>query len=267
METPLNPSASAAVTQEIQDGVAVLRFNRPDALNALDSNMRKGIVAALGTMASREDVRAIVLTGAGRAFAAGVDLKEAQSVRPENVEAWFGEMRDVYHAIRMVEKPVVAAINGVAAGAGFQMALVADFRVGCPSTRMGQPEINAGIPSVMGSFWMSLHLSLAKNMELSYTGRLMDAGECQTLGLLNAMAPDARLIAEARAAAAEIAAKPPIAFQQTKRRFREVTQAAFEDAFRAAVEGQRACYEAGEPQEVMARFLAEREARKRKKSP
>lgn len=256
-----------AVTRQVEDGIAVLRFNRPGALNALDSNLRKGIVGALEAMANREDVRAIVLTGEGRAFAAGVDLKEAQSVRPENVEAWFGEMRDVYHAIRMVEKPVVAAINGVAAGAGFQMALVADFRVGCPSTRMGQPEINAGIPSVMGSFWMSLHLGLAKNMELSYTGRLMDADECQTIGLLNRMASDGELIAAARAAAAELAAKPPMAFRQTKRRFREVTQAAFEDAFRAAVEGQRAGYEAGEPQQVMARFIADREARKAKKSP
>ena len=255
-----------AVTQKIQEGVAVLRFNRPDALNALDSNLRKGIVTALEAMAEREDVKAIVLTGAGRAFAAGVDLKEAQSVLPENVEAWFGEMRDVYHAIRMVEKPVVAAVNGVAAGAGFQMALVSDFRVGCPSTRMGQPEINAGIPSVMGSFWMSLHLGLAKNMELSYMGRLMDAEECQAIGLLNRLAPDERLITEARAVAAEIAAKPPTAFRQTKRRFREATQAAFEDAFRAAVEGQRACYEAGEPQRVMGRFIADRVARKGKNS-
>ena len=261
----MTEAVTQAVTQSIEAGLAVLRFNRPDALNALNSHLRKGIVIALEAMAAREDVRAIVLTGAGRAFAAGVDLKEAQSVRPEDVEAWFGEMRDVYHAIRMVEKPVVAAVNGVAAGAGFQMALVADFRVGCPSTRMGQPEINAGIPSVMGSFWMSLHLGLAKNMELSYTGRLMDAEECQTLGLLNRMAPDAELVAEARAMAAELAAKPQEAFRQTKRRFREVTQAAFEDAFRAAVEGQRACYEAGEPQQVMARFIAERQARKGEK--
>ena len=120
METSLNPSASAAVTQEIQEGVAVLRFNRPDALNALDSNMRKGIVAALGAMASREDVRAIVLTGAGRAFAAGVDRKEAQSVRPEYVEAWFGEMRDVYQAHRLAEKRVAVGLNRLAVAEGLR---------------------------------------------------------------------------------------------------------------------------------------------------
>lgn len=253
-----------AVQVERRDGLALLTFNRPGALNALNQALRRGIADALGELGTDGAVRGIVLTGAGRAFAAGVDLQEAATVTPEGVEAWYAEMCEIYAAIRAVEKPVVAAVNGVAAGAGFQMALVSDLRVGCPATRMGQPEINAGIPSVMGSFWMSLHLPLSLNMELSYTGRLMDSGECQRLGLLNRLTENAEtLVPEALRAAAELAEKPPLAFVNTKRRFREVTQVAFEEAFGAAVAGQRAGYAAGEPQAVMARFLAERAARKR----
>ena len=128
---------------------------------------------------------------------------------------------------------------------------------------MGQPEINAGIPSIMGSFWMSLHIGLTRNQELSFTGRLMDAGECQSIGLLNHLVETLQLIPKALEVAAELAAKPPTAFLRTKQRFREVTQDAFDDAFRSAVEGQQECYANGEPQEVMARFIAERSSKKK----
>ncbi len=252
------------VEVEREGELAVLTLNRPDALNALDTHLRRDIVAALGALGADDAVRGVVLTGAGRAFCAGIDLREAQAVDPDDVERWFGEMRDCYQAIREVDKPVVAALNGVAAGGGFQMALAADARVGCPATRMGQPEINAGIPSILGSYWMSLHLGLARNQELSYTGRLMDAEECRGLGLLNDLVPAAELPGRARELAGELAAKPPIAFRRTKRRFREVTQAAFDEAFRAGVAGQQEGYAAGEPQAVMGRFLAERARRKQK---
>jgi enoyl-CoA hydratase/carnithine racemase len=110
---------------------------------------------------------------------------------------------------------------------------------------------------------MSLHLGLALNQELSLTGRLMDADECRRVGVLNRIAPGESLLAEASALARELAARPPIALRRTKQRFRQLTQAAFDDAGRAAVEGQLECYRAGEPQAVMARFIAERDARRK----
>lgn len=250
------------VRVERDDALAVLTLHRPDALNALNSALRRDLHAALTAQHADDAVRAIVLTGAGRAFCAGVDLKEAQAVQPEQVAAWYGELRDVYAAIRALDKPIVAALNGVAAGGGFQIALACDLRVGHPGTRMGQPEINAGIPSVMGSFWMSLHLGQALNQELSLTGRLMDADECLRVGVLTRLVESEALLPTATGLARELAAKPPTAMRRTKQRFRELTQAAFDDAARAAIEGQRECYRNGEPQAVMARFIAEREARK-----
>jgi len=249
------------VTREAE--LATVTLNRPDALNALNGPLRRGLLAAIQTLHQDDSVRAIVITAAGRAFCAGVDLKEAQAVTPEQVPAWYGELRDVYQAIRLLDKPIVAALNGTAAGGGFQIALACDLRVGHAETRMGQPEINAGIPSIMGSFWMSLHIGLALNQELSLTGRLMDAEECRAAGLLTRLVPTAELLPTASALARELAAKAPTALRLTKARFRELTQAAFDDAARSAITGQQEVYRQGEPQAIMARFIAERAARRK----
>jgi enoyl-CoA hydratase/carnithine racemase len=127
---------------------------------------------------------------------------------------------------------------------------------------MGQPEINAGLPSIMGSFFMTQFLGLSKNIELSMTGRLMDAEECRELGLLNRLVPSEHLMPEALGVARELATKAPTAIRLTKRRFREITQSGFDAAFRAAVEAQQESYRAGEPQRIMEEFVASRAARK-----
>ena len=166
--------------------IAVLKFNRETALNALTMELARGIADGLSELDRRDDVAGIVLTGTGdRAFCAGVDLREARAVQVHEIEHWFGTVCNIYKQILLTEKPVIAALNGVAAGGGFQMALVSDQRVAHPGTRMGQPEINAGIPSIMGSYWMSLHLGWSMNQELSMTGRLMEAEEAAALHIVN----------------------------------------------------------------------------------
>ena len=179
----------------------------------------------------------------------------------ERIEAWFGAVCEIYRQILLVDKPVVAALNGIAAGGGFQMALVSDLRIGHAGTRMGQPELNAGIPSVMGSYWMSLHVGRSLNQELSYTGRLMSAQECAQLRLLNQVVEPEALLPTARAVANDLAEKPPTAFLRTKQRFREIALEGFDEAFRLGVLGQQAAYAAGEPQAVIDAFLAQRAAR------
>ena len=250
------------ILEDQGEGLSCLTLNRPESMNALNTSLRRGIVAALHQLNGDDGVRGLVITGAGRAFAAGVDLKEARDVQVEDVEGWFGEMRDVYLALRGMDKPVVSAVNGVAAGAGFQIALASDIRVGSTHARMGQPEINAGIPSVMGAFWMSLHLGWTRNLELSYTGRLMGAEECHALGLLQHLVDPEALLAKALEVTGELASKSPTAFRWTKRNYREVTQAAFDDAFRAAVAGQQDCYRNGEPQAAIGAFLEKLASRK-----
>lgn len=237
--------------------IAVLTFNRPQALNALTQEMAAGITDSLQALDSDTAVKGIVLTGAGgRAFCAGLDLAEARATRVEEVEQSFGTICNVYKQILLTDKPVVAAINGVATGGGFQIALVSDLRVGHDGVRLGQPEINAGIPSVMGSYWISLHLGWSMNQELSMTGRLMDAAEAKHYGLLNRVVAADQVVATACGLAEHLAGKLPTAWARTKKRFREVALAGFEEAFRAGVLGQQEAFAKGEPQAFMDAFFA-----------
>ena len=251
------------VTIEQDDNVAILTLNRPEALNAVNRQLAADVCAALTRLNDDPVTRAIVLTGAGeRSFSSGADLKEARDMQVHEIEAWFGGVVNIYRTILMIDKLVIAAINGVAAGAGLQMALVSDLRVGHPGTRMGQPEINAGIPSIMGSYWMSLHLGWSLNQDLSFTGRLMDADECHRVGLLNRVVPTHELMSQTLALAHDLATKPSTAMRHTKQRFRELALAGFDDAFRAGVRGQQEAYANGEPQAIMERFAADRAKRK-----
>jgi len=247
---------SDVVEIELRDGIAVLRFNREKALNALTMELARGISDGLIDLDARGDVRGIVLTGAGdRAFCAGVDLKEARNVQVAEIEDWFGTVCNIYRQILMTEKPVIAALNGVAAGGGFQMALVSDQRIAHPGSRMGQPEINAGIPSIMGSYWMSLHLGWSRNQDLSMTGRLLGAEEAREWGLINHLVEREDLLPKAREIARSFADKPSVAWARTKARFREIALSGFDEAFRAGVLGQQESYAKGQPQAVMAAFL------------
>ena len=159
-------------------GVTILTLNRPDVLNAINARMREECIDALQAFNSDVDCKAIVLTGAGsRAFSAGQDLEEASRQGPGDVDAAIDLGRHFFEAIRLLDKPCIAAVNGIAAGAGFQAALLSDMRVGHPGVRMGQPEINAGLPSVIGTRIMNLSLGHMLTVDLSLTGRLVEAEE------------------------------------------------------------------------------------------
>jgi len=247
------------ITVAIEGEVAVVTLDRPEVLNAVNRVLARDLAGALADLGRDAAVHAVVLTGAGqRAFCSGVDLEEARSVEVREIEEWFGGVVDLYRAILTLDAPVVAALNGVAAGAGFQMALVSDLRVGHPGTRMGQPEVNAGIPSIMGSYWMSFHLPRSLNQDLSMTGRLMDADECRRVGLLNYLVEAPDLLPRAVEVARDLGAKPPIAFRRTKQHFRESALAGIDAAFRSGVLGQQEAYANGEPQAIMERFAQAR---------
>ena len=250
---------SDVVDIELREGIAVLRLNRPDALNALTRELARALADGLIRLDGDGNVKGIVLSGAGeRSFCAGVDLREASAIQVHEVEDWFGDVCNTYKQILLTEKPVIAALNGVAAGGGFQMALVSDQRVAHPGTRMGQPEINAAIPSIMGSYWMGLHLPWSKNQELSMTGQLIDAEEARALGLINHLVPAGEVVDKAAEVAADFAAKPAVAWRRTKARFRELALKGFDDAFRAGVLGQQEAFAKGEPQAIIDAFLASR---------
>ncbi len=251
------------VLTAIDGAVGIITLNRPAILNAWNSAMRGQLLAAFEAMEQDQAIRAIVLTGAGnRAFGAGQDLNETKTFDPDRAELWIGEWERLYGCIRGLSKPLVAALNGVAAGSAFQVALLADFRIGHAGVRMGQPEIDAGIASTTGPWIMREMIGLARTIDLTLSGRLMEAGECFAIGLINRIVAPQEVLPVAMALAGELSEKPPVAMRLNKARFREVTEPGFRDCLAAGVRAQRAAYATGEPARMMERFLAERAARK-----
>jgi enoyl-CoA hydratase/carnithine racemase len=167
----------------------------------------------------------------------------------------------MYAAVRDLDKPCITAFNGTAAGAGFQIGLCADLRVGFPEMKMGQPEIKAGLASIVGSFLMTMHLGLSKNIELSLTGELISGQTAYEIGILNHLVPRAEVMEKAMKLAADMSGLAPTAMRLTKQRFRKITQAGFEAALDEAKVAQKEAYASGEPQAAMRKFL---EARKSK---
>jgi enoyl-CoA hydratase len=259
-----------AILTDILDGVATLTLNRPSKLNAWDTPMRAEIGSVLKAWNDDRAVRAIILTGAGdRAFSAGQDLDETEKFSSGQEGAnWFLSWRDFYASIRDLDKPCVAALNGLAAGSAFQAVMLTDVRVAHHRVRMGQPEINAGIPSVTGPMLMLPRIGLARTIELTLTGRLMDAEETKSIGLIQyLMDRPEEVLPKAREVATLLAAKPPIAMRLNKRRFRQMTQPAFEEAFENGALIQAEAYASGEPQAAMRSFFDQRASRRRARGP
>lgn len=241
------------------DGVAVVQLNRPAAMNSVNADLRAALTQGLYDLDKNPQVQAMVLTGSGdRAFCAGQDLDEAATIDTANLAGWLNRQHAMYQAVRDVNKPLIAAINGTAVGAGFQMALMCDLRIGHAGLRMGQPEVRAGLASIVGSYLMSLQIGHSLNQQLSLSGELISGQRAHEIGLINDLVPAAEVLARAIERAKELAALPVMAFRTTKQRFREKTQAGFQEACGAGIRHQLECYSTGEPQRVMREFIARR---------
>lgn len=240
------------------DNIAVVTLNRPEILNAWHTAMRSQLVDAFSELERNETVRAIILTGAGsRAFSAGQDLNEAMAFDGDKGAAWIGEWKRLYDVIRSLTKPLIAALNGVAAGSAFQVALLCDFRIGHERVRMGQPEVNSGIASVTGPWIMREILGLARTTDLTLSGRLMDATECHSIGIINKIVPEEKVMEVSLSLARELAAKPPTAMRLNKQRLREMTEVGFRECLEAAVRIHREAYGSGESRQMIERFLSQ----------
>jgi enoyl-CoA hydratase/carnithine racemase len=252
------------VLSERRGAVGIVTLNRPQILNAWNAAMREELTATLAIMEEDAEVRAIILTGAGdRAFGAGQDLNETKTFDPDRAEQWMGEWERLYDRIRSLSKPIIAALNGVAAGSAFQVALLCDIRVGHPGVTMGQPEINSGIASTTGPWIMREHIGLARTIDLTLTGRMMDAEECHRIGVINRLVPQDKVMSESLALAELLASKPPVAMRLDRQRFREMTEEGFRDCLAAGIRIQREAYGSGEPARMMEEFLARKAAAKK----
>ena len=211
------------VLYEVEGGVATVTLNRPDALNALNETLAIELADVLTTASSDRDVRCIVITGAGRGFCSGADLKPIEAYYREGKPAPIGDiLRERYN--RMIEpildaeKPVVAAVNGIAAGAGASLALACDFRIASDKARFFQAFIKIGlIPDSGATFFLPRLVGMAKSIELAMLGDIVDAAKAHELGLVTRVVPHDDLMKEALGFASDLAAGPTRAYGLTRR--------------------------------------------------
>jgi enoyl-CoA hydratase len=244
---------------DISDHIALIRLNRPEALNALNSTMMRELADVLSSVDKNDKVRCIVLTGSDKVFAAGADINEMS-------EKTFVEMFDAdfftedSNAILRVRKPIIAAVSGYALGGGCELAMMCDFIIASETAKFGQPEINLGVVAgIGGTQRLTRFVGKSKAMDMHLTGRFMDAAEAERSGLVSRVVPVKKLLEEAMSAANKIAAKSMITTKVVK----EAVNRSYETTLREGLLFERRVFHmlfASEDQkEGMAAFLEKRE--------
>jgi len=263
---PTAAASEAVLLESVQDRVALLVMNRPDKLNALNNELATALNLAFERIGRDLSIRTVVLTGAGRAFCAGGDLgmigKGRQARDPKQLEPILRAGMAAVLRIRTIEQPVLAAVNGAAAGAGMNIALAADIRFAADEATFGQNFAKVGLfPDYGGTFFLPQLVGPAKAAELFYTGDMIDAREAFRLGLLNRVVPGAQLAAEAKAYAAKLATGPPLAIGAVKRTLFGAQKEALEQALEAEVEQQMRCFASEDSLEGIHAFFEKRQAK------
>jgi 2-(1,2-epoxy-1,2-dihydrophenyl)acetyl-CoA isomerase len=242
-------------------GVLTITLNRPDVLNAFNEAMHAGFRAALGEAAD-PDVRAVVLTGAGRGFSVGQDLNEFRNVTGDVGERLRRTYNPSVLALRGLEKPVIAAVNGAAAGAGLSLACACDLRLAASSATFIPAFVNIGlVPDTGGTYFIVRLLGYARAFEWLCSGRRLSAPDAHAWGLLTEVVADGRLSARAAEVASAFAALPTRAIGLTKRLLENAPLAKLSEQLELEAELQTAAAESEDFREGVAAFLEKREPR------
>ena len=244
---------------EIEDYVALIRLNRPDAMNALNSTLMRELAAALTAAQANERVRCIVITGSEKAFAAGADVREM--AEKTFIDVFFDDMFAAeVAAIQRVRKPIIAAVSGYCLGGGCELAMMCDFIIASDTAKFGQPEINLGIVAGLGGTQrLTRAVGKAKSMDMHLTGRFMEAAEAERCGLVSRIVPAKALMEEAMKAATKIVEKSMITAMVVK----ECVNRAQETTLQEGVLFERRLFHAifatEDQKEGMAAFLEKRQ--------
>jgi len=245
-------------TPEQAPGVTLVRLNRPEALNALNSRLLQELAAVLDAAETDDGVRCLVITGSEKAFAAGADIKEmSDKTYAEMFKAdFFGAAS---RRLEQFRKPVIAAVAGYALGGGCELAMLCDFIIAAETAKFGQPEINLGVmPGIGGTQRLTRLVGKSKAMDMMLTGRMMDAAEAERAGLVSRIVPADKLVEEALSAAAKIAAQSPLAVMMNK----ELVDAAYETTLATGVAMERRLFHSlfafEDQKEGMAAFVEKR---------
>lgn len=242
---------------EKRRGVGLITLNRPKALNALNATVLIELKAALALYSSDEDIGAIVITGSEKAFAAGADIKEMQTVN--FVDAYLSDFLGGWNDVANTRKPVIAAVSGFALGGGCELAMMCDFIIASETAKFGQPEITLGIiPGMGGSQRLTKAVGKSKAMDLVLTGRFMDAAEAERSGLVSRVVPVERLLDEALEAANKIASHSRASVLMAK----EVVNIALETTLAEGLRAERRLFQAlfatDDQKEGMTAFIEKR---------
>jgi 2-(1,2-epoxy-1,2-dihydrophenyl)acetyl-CoA isomerase len=255
-----------SVLLEIAAGVAVVTLNRPGKLNAFAGGMREQLLARLDEATAREDVRVLVITGAGKAFCAGGDVEHMAGLAARG--APFEELAPLLEAGEAVVRrlaampmPVIAAVNGVAAGAGANLALACDVRLASDAAKLGETFVKIGLHADWGGTYHLARLAgVAKALDLCWTGDLVGADEALRLGLVQRVWPAADFEREWRAYAAKLAAGPQVAIRAVKASLRAAPARSLAECLAAERDAQAACWASPDAAEGVRAFAEKRAA-------
>lgn len=257
-------SVGTAVVLEERDGaVLTIRLNRPDRLNALNIELGTALTQSLRCASEDATVRAVVLTGAGRAFCAGGDLGLLRDVRmrnaPKELEALVRSGKDIAMIAATMPKPLLGSINGAAAGGGANLALAADFRIAAENADFGEGFAKLGLyPDFGGTYFLPRLVGPARAAELFYFGNMIPAAEAHRLGIYNRVVPADKLAEETMAMAQRLAEAPPIAARFVKKRLFGSDLAELERALDEEIQRQVECFMSADCAEGLTAFFEKR---------
>lgn len=252
---------------ESQDGIATLTLNRPERLNALGGTLREDLYDAVRRASEDPEVRVMIVTGAGKGFCAGGDVKamseSRETGRGRPLAERIAPIRDrVILAMREAPQPIIAAVNGPAVGAGMNVALACDIRLASTAARFGQTFVRRGLHPDWGGTWFLTRLvGTSRACELIFTGDVFDAEEAWRLGIVNRVVAPGELMPAAQELARRIAAGPPVAIRLAKRAIHNAADADLRSALEYETFAQNVCFETEDSREGLRAFVEKREPR------
>lgn len=242
-----------------EGNVAILSINRPKALNALNTSVLEELNQAINTIEKDEEIYVVVITGEGKAFVAGADITEMKDKTPEEAREFANLGLEVFRKIELMEKPVIAAVNGFALGGGCELAMSCDIRVAGEKAKFGQPEVGLGItPGFAGTQRLARLVGAAKAKELIFTGDMISAAEAEKIGLVNKVVSQEELMEKAMDLANKIASKGQLAVRYSKKAINRGIETDIETGMALERELFALCFATEDQKEGMTAFVEKR---------
>lgn len=253
---------SNTVLLEVKEQIGYITINRPEALNALSSQVLSDLDKVLDKIKENDDIRVVIVTGSGeKAFVAGADIKEMDKMTPTEAFEYMTYANDVFSKLEQLRQPTIAAVNGYALGGGMELALSTDIRLGHEKTLLGFPEVGLGIiPGFAGTQRMPRLIGTSKAKELIFTARHVKAEEAVGLGILNRLVPAENLLEEAENLARSIMKNAPLAVEKAKHVINVGIDLPLQNAIRLETEAEALLFSTEDKVEGMGAFVEKRKA-------